>query len=357
MADVLLIVSGQIAPDLAEQIARGTRHRVDFIEMAQAFDADLLDDAEAQRSTGLFGRLLERIGGPNLVLAWACFRRSTHYKVIFGHGEQVGIPLAVLLKFAGWNARRPRHFMITHDILATKKLLFFKLLGIQSHVDRMFVYTSGHKSFVQEHGYMPAERVVLTSCMVDSRFFSLEKAVQNQASRPAICSVGIEARDYPTMMKAVDGLDVDVTIAASSPWSKRADSSANQHVPANVTINRDPKCDIRQLYADSAFVVMPLDNVNRAAGSTTILEAMSMERAVICSRAIGQTDLVVDGETGMYVPPGDVQALRKAIEYLLNHPEEAQRMGNAGRRRVEQEFSLECSVERLAQQVRDAVRE
>ena len=72
-----------------------------------------------------------------------------------------------------------------------------------------------------------------------------------------------------------------------------------------------------------------------------------MERAVICSRTPGQTDVVVDGETGIYVPPGDPQALRNAIDYLLEHPAEAERMGRAGRRRVEQLMSLDCYVERL----------
>jgi glycosyltransferase involved in cell wall biosynthesis len=74
---------------------------------------------------------------------------------------------------------------------------------------------------------------------------------------------------------------------------------------------------------------------------------MAMGRAVICSRTPGQTDVVVDSETGIYVPPGDAQALREAIEYLLYHPEIAERMGQAGRRRIEQSMNLESYVERL----------
>ncbi|MFN8568659.1 MAG: glycosyltransferase [Kouleothrix sp.] len=44
---------------------------------------------------------------------------------------------------------------------------------------------------------------------------------------------------------------------------------------------------------------------------------------------------------------GDPQALRNAIDYLLEHPAEAERMGRAGRHRVEQLMSLDCYVERL----------
>ncbi len=77
-----------------------------------------------------------------------------------------------------------------------------------------------------------------------------------------------------------------------------------------------------------------------------------MGRAVICSRTPGQTDVVIDGETGIYVPPGDPQALREAIEYLLANPDLAERMGQAGRRLIEQSMSLDRYVERLGQLVR-----
>jgi len=72
-----------------------------------------------------------------------------------------------------------------------------------------------------------------------------------------------------------------------------------------------------------------------------------MGRAVICTRTPGQTDVIVEGETGLYVPPGDAHALAAAITYLLANPREAERMGQAGRRLVEQSMSLDCYVERL----------
>src|SRR5207249_11266794 len=132
------------------------------------------------------------------------------------------------------------------------------------------------------------------------------------------------------------------------PWSKREDSTQNQDIPANVTVRRFSQFDLRQLYADSRFMVMPLHNVNFQAGVTAILEAMAMGRAVICTKTLGQTDVIVHGETGIYIPPGNPQALRTAIEYLLDNPHEAERMGQAGRRLVQQTMSLDCYVERLS---------
>ena len=89
--------------------------------------------------------------------------------------------------------------------------------------------------------------------------------------------------------------------------------------------------ELRALYGRAAFVVVPLEETDFQAGITTILEAMAMAKAIVCSRTEGQTDTIVDEVNGLYVPPGDVPALRRAIERLLADPELAGRLGAAGR--------------------------
>lgn len=355
MADVLLTVSGKVVgPEVVERIASGISRRVDYLEMAAAFGADLID-FPASASGGLLGRLLARAGQKELSLAWECFRRRGRYRVIFTDGEQIALPLAVFLKFLAFFEReRPRVLMLAHDITAPKKALFYERLGVQSHIDYTFLFSKWHKAEMERRWHIPETQLVDLNFMVDSRFFSMDaRGVRPppRKARPQTCAVGIEARDYPTLMQAVAGLDIDVVIAASSPWSHQQDSTTVMEPPPNVRVDRDPKLDVRQLYADSDFVVMPLFDVDRAAGSTTILEAMAMGKAVICSRATGQRDLVVDGETGIYVAPGDVAAMRAAVSFMLENPEECRRMGAAGRRRVERELSLDHYVERTAHYV------
>jgi glycosyltransferase involved in cell wall biosynthesis len=148
-------------------------------------------------------------------------------------------------------------------------------------------------------------------------------------------------------MTAVKDLDVQVVIAAASPWSKRPDTTTELEIPPNVLVQRFSQFELRELYAQSCFFVMPLQNVNFQAGVTALLEAMAMEKAVICSRTPGQTDVVVEGETGLYVPPGDPAALRSAIIKLLQNGVEARRLGQNGRKRIEQKMSLERYVEGL----------
>jgi glycosyltransferase involved in cell wall biosynthesis len=354
MKNVLLTVSGNIAPDIAEQIVQGKRPMADYVAMARAFDADLLDYRQARQNAGWFGRLLDKIGGGNLLLAWTCFRLRQKYAVLFTDGEQVGIPLALFYKFLGFGPRA-RHLMIAHILSVPKKMMLFDRLGIARHIDLFFPYATWQKRFIETRWKVPAERVIFTPFMVDANFFTPNLAqgdsklpLPADPTIPVICAVGLEFRDYPTLIQAVKGLPVHLVIAAASPWSKRADTTAQQELPANVSVQRFTQYELRNLYAASRFSVMPLFNVNFQAGVTAILESMSMERAVICSRTPGQTDVVVEGETGRYVPPEDPAALRQAIQEMLDQPELCADMGRKARQRILDEMSLECYVKRLA---------
>lgn len=359
MNEVLLTVSGNISASIEQEIADGKRPQADYVALAKAFDADLLDYQAAREQAGMIGRLIEKIAGVNFLLAWVCFRLRHRYRVIFTDGEQIGIPLAFLLKYCDlwqWSERqRAEHQMIVHILSVGKKMLFFDYLAIQSHIDIFFVYSSWQKSFIEQRWQVPAERVVLTSFMVDADFFSPPMAQQqssldlkiNYPNWPLICAVGLEFRDYPTLMQAVEGLDVQIVIAAASPWSKRDDLTENQTIPDNVLVQRFTQYELRQLYAMSDFVTMPLYHVNFQAGVTALLEAMAMEKAIICTSTPGQTDVIIHDETGYYVPPEDPTTLRMAIQQLIAHPEDAIRMGENGRQRILQEMSLACYVDRL----------
>ena len=70
-----------------------------------------------------------------------------------------------------------------------------------------------------------------------------------------------------------------------------------------------------------------------------LLEAMACETPVVCSAIGGMPELVVDGETGVVVPPDDVPALGAAVEGVLDDPARAARLGAAGRARVLERFT------------------
>jgi len=350
---VALTVSGVIAANIREQIASGERPRADYLELARSFNADLLDYAAARTIAGRTGVVLEKFGGPNLVLAYACWKIRKNYSAIVTDGEQVGLPLAMLLKLTP--GTRPRHLMIVHVISEPKKVVFLDWLGVQSAIDRFITYSRWQQRFIVDRWKLSTDRVLWTPFMVDQDFFTPKRVTPNPGTRPQICAVGLERRDYETLLQAVELLDVSVVIAAASPWSKGTEGVAARIIPGNVTVRKFTQYELRQLYSDSCFMVMPLENVKFQAGVTAILECMAMSKAVICTRTTGQTDVVVEDENGRYVSPGDPSTLSAEICRLLSEPEEATRMGANGRKLIESLMNLDLYVQRLTDFLNEAI--
>jgi glycosyltransferase involved in cell wall biosynthesis len=104
--------------------------------------------------------------------------------------------------------------------------------------------------------------------------------------------------------------------------------------PAGVTVLRNlPHPSVMLAWERSLFGVVPSIWPDPLPG--TVREAMSKGKAVIASAAGGIVDMVVHGQTGLLVPPGDTAALRSAMSQLIDDPDLRQRMGQAGRERAE----------------------
>src|SRR3712207_8572412 len=73
---------------------------------------------------------------------------------------------------------------------------------------------------------------------------------------------------------------------------------------------------------------------------TCALPILAMERPVICTQTRGKTDVLVEGKSGLYVPPGNAYALRAKIVALLDDPLAIERMGKA--RSEERRVGKEC---------------
>ncbi len=97
--------------------------------------------------------------------------------------------------------------------------------------------------------------------------------------------------------------------------------------------------ELETLYARAAVVACPS---HREGFGVVCAEAMAHGRPVVASAVGGLLDLVVDGETGVLVLPGDVDALRRALQRLLRDSGLRRRMGEAGRARVQKRLSWEA---------------
>jgi glycosyltransferase involved in cell wall biosynthesis len=113
-----------------------------------------------------------------------------------------------------------------------------------------------------------------------------------------------------------------------------------------------PHDELERLYARAAVVACPS---HREGFGVVCAEAMAHGRAVVATPVGGHRDLVVDGETGLLVPPGDVGALRAALERLLADDGLRRRLGAAARERAREQLSWTAVTEATVRVYRDCV--
>ncbi|MFL5560770.1 MAG: glycosyltransferase family 4 protein [Gemmatimonadaceae bacterium] len=136
--------------------------------------------------------------------------------------------------------------------------------------------------------------------------------------------------------------------------------SASLGVDANIDFRgRVSDEELASAYSTADLFVLPA--VLDARGDTeglgvVLLEAMASHVPVLASAAGGITDVIVDGESGILVPPGDAAALSNALRRVAGDPALRATLAANGARRVREHFSWDAIADRWAEVYREAVR-
>ena len=125
-------------------------------------------------------------------------------------------------------------------------------------------------------------------------------------------------------------------LEAGGAFERRIAEEARRRGVADRVVLAGEQADVPSLLAGCEVVCLP----SHAEGlPLVLLEAMAAGKPVVATAVGGTPELVVDGETGLLVPPGDPAALATALRSLLDDPARAEALGEAGRRRVRERFS------------------
>jgi glycosyltransferase involved in cell wall biosynthesis len=154
------------------------------------------------------------------------------------------------------------------------------------------------------------------------------------------------------LVEAVDGLarrgvDIRLMLVGSGPLEaslrlKVRHLDLEDRVRFEGAVGQD---DIGRYYAEADLFCLP----SFAEGVPVVLmEAMATGRPVVATRVAGIPELVDDGVSGLLVAPGSVEQLVRALERLASSSELRERMGLAGRQKVEQEFDARHCAEQAA---------
>lgn len=352
MKTLALVTAGLGRPDVVElerREASGEIPRTLLFE--RTLGADLLDRRYLAQAP-VWRRAFYRILPVTVAQVLEAFVVRGRYDAVISWAENLGLPFAFLLRISG--GRTP-HVAIYSWISRGKRkpaLLRF----VHPCINRLLLMSSVQRNFALQKLKIPERRVPLLGWPVDTQFWHPMDVPDDM-----ICAVGREMRDYGLMIEALRGMNIPCHIAAwAVPWKKDPwvkDLEKAGPLPKGLTIGKKGFFELRTLYARSRFLVMPLFPTDTDNGSTSILEAMAMGKPVICTRTIGQVDIVQEGETGLYVPSGDLRAWREAIQALWNDPARAKAMGARARAYVEEHHRLEDWLAWVKRNTEEAIAE
>ncbi len=324
--------------------------------LEDALNADVIDSLYLQefQSRSKFRRLLGKYIPPVLLQALIVYKQRRRYDIVVSWDDRFALVYALLLRLT---RSRSRHVAILSWMAPRKKAFVLKLA--QKGIDRIILWSQTQRDLLVEFFNISPSRIVLIPYFVDQNFWRPMDEVAD-----SICSVGDSNRDYATLIEAMRGLPMSCHVAtrvrlsqhSKGDWGATCESLAQvASLPDNVVCKPASSLELRALYAHARFVVVPLFPSFRDNGITVVAQAMAMGKAIICSHIQGQVEFREPGIDGIFVPPGDAQALREAIQYLWEHPDRAAQMGMEGRRRAAEIFALDFFAANVRQVADDVL--
>ena len=161
-------------------------------------------------------------------------------------------------------------------------------------------------------------------------------------------------KGIPFLLRAAQAVEgARFAIAGSGPERHRLERAAAGLGIGDRVLFLGHRDDVPALLAASdAFVLPSLFEGTPLA----ILEAMAAGLPVVASRIDGIDELIVDGEDGLLVPPGEPDRLADALRRVVAEPDLRARLGNAARDRVASEFSAAATAARVSRVYEDLLR-
>lgn len=257
-------------------------------------------------------------------------------------------------EMANWLLGRARATVITHHSDVVRQRGWLRLYGpllrrVLAAADRILV-TSPRYLETSPWLRPVREKCVIVPLGVDHRRFVPPPAPYD--GPPTLLFVG-KLRYYKgldTLLEAMRALPgVHLNVVGEGPMGPVwADLAVRLGLADRVHFLGEVEDEaLPALYHRAHVFVLPA-NARAEAFGTVLLEAMASGLPCVTTEVgTGTSWVVQDGVTGLVVPPRDPQALAVALRSLLDDPSLRQRMGEAGRARVEEQFTQEQMVERV----------
>ena len=194
--------------------------------------------------------------------------------------------------------------------------------------------------------------------VVPPRRKSQDAANTRDPVRLCIVARVVELKGIDTLLEAMRlthtaGTPCELDIVGDGPARPELEAQARQLDIAQHVHFLGMRRDVQDILHRCDLFVLPS---RTEAMPITILEAMATGLPVVATRVGGIPELVTDGVTGLLVPTDEPEALSQTMTKLIQNPDLRLRMGTAGRKRVEEELSLDTCVRRYEDLYREILR-
>ncbi|MFX0207099.1 MAG: glycosyltransferase [Candidatus Hodarchaeota archaeon] len=263
---------------------------------------------------------------------------------IFGTvlGTFLGVPVIISSRrdMGDWS-RKKRH------IIAYKAIRYF--------VDKIVVVSNAVGDRIKSLENVHRDKVITIYNGVDLDYFNqsirkdeVKKNLGLYPNHKVVCMIGnlrpIKGHEY--FLQAASSIlsdfrEVQFMIVGEGPLLEDLEKLTNKLGLHQKVLFLGKTNDIREIL--SVTDVSVLSSLSEGF-SNTILESMSMGKPVVATRVGGNPEAVIDGATGLLVPPRDPNALANAVVKLLKNPELADQFGIMSKGRVREYFSLDGMI-------------
>jgi glycosyltransferase involved in cell wall biosynthesis len=266
--------------------------------------------------------------------------REWRPEVVHAHGVKAAL-LALALPLPG----RP-HVLVTFHNLWHGGPLTLPLRWLASRAAAIIVVSEAVGRRLEECGVRHRQLAVVPNGVDLDRFPPSPPRSSDGPFTALFLGRLTEEKGVPVLLEVVQSLPreplIRVVAAGDGPLRSSLEAAAGQSEGRLSFVG--PRQVVTPLYHAADAVVLP----SRSEGHPmTALEAMACGLPVVASRVGGLPEIVVDGETGLLVPPGDAPAMVLALVTLASDRERAREMGSAGRARIEALFSEQRMLERV----------
>lgn len=369
VATVDITLKALLLPQVRYLLARG--HEVEMIASAGPHTPALRQAGFVVHNV-FISRRIEPWRDLRSAIELARLFRRRRYDLVHTHTSKAGFVGRLAGRLAGVPvvAHTAHGFFFHENMPPLQRRLFEGLERLAAGwTDLLFLQSREDYEYVLASGMMPPARVRYLGNGIDLSAFDItrwDRPWERQFLRQTFFGDGdyivalmvafmIERKGHIYLLRALEKMGEErerlrVLLVGDGPLEESLrgfvrDAGLERHV-----VFAGYREDIPRLLAGADIYVLPSLSEGMP---RSILEAMAMELPVITSDIRGCRELVVDGETGLLVPPADAGALAEALCRLAGDADLRRRMGEAGRQRVQQEFDERLVFQRLEEGYRD----